>query len=447
MSQACEYNFDGLIGPTHNFAGQAVGNVAAVRHKFQISHPRAAALQGLAKMELLLDLGLPQGFIPPQERPELNALRRLGFSGSDAQVLDKAWKKSPALVYRCSSASAMWVANAATVSPSADTPDGRVHFTPANLVTHPHRAVETPQTAFLLRQIFNDEKYFVHHRPLAMSRNWADEGAANHLRLSGGPGEPGIEVFVYGEDRQNRLRPKRFPARQTLAASEQVSRLHRLSRANTVFSQQNPAAIEQGVFHNDVVAVSNENVLLYHQQAFRDETAFTVELLFKFTRLSRSPFFLLKVSPEHLSLKQAVATYFFNSQIVTVSRGRMVIIAPQESGANPVTRGLLNELCAGKNPIHKVYFTDLRESMANGGGPACLRLRVVLTPAQVQGVNPGYLLNRARLTLLKKWVKKHYRERMHVQDLRDVHFLKESRQALDELTDLLSLGRIYSFQR
>ena len=74
--QAREYNFDGLIGPTHNFSGLASGNIASAKSRFSISHPKKAALQGLAKIKLLMNLGLPQGIIPPQERPNLTALRQ-----------------------------------------------------------------------------------------------------------------------------------------------------------------------------------------------------------------------------------------------------------------------------------------------------------------------------------------------------------------------------------
>src|SRR5450432_3967675 len=129
---AREFNFDGIVGPTHNYGGLAAGNIAATKNAGRRSNPRQAALQGLAKMSFVHGLGVGQAVLPPQERPSLSMLRRLGFTGRDEDVLARAaaWDHGH-LLRNCSSASAMWTANAATVAPSADTDDGRVHLTPA----------------------------------------------------------------------------------------------------------------------------------------------------------------------------------------------------------------------------------------------------------------------------------------------------------------------------
>ena len=60
-----EINFDGIIGPSHNYAGLSYGNLAATRNAGHVSHPRAAALQGIAKMRANLD----QGFSCPIRAP------------------------------------------------------------------------------------------------------------------------------------------------------------------------------------------------------------------------------------------------------------------------------------------------------------------------------------------------------------------------------------------
>src|SRR5687768_11173563 len=180
--KAYEVNFDGLVGPTHNYAGLSYGNVASMSHKRSVSSPRQAALQGLAKMKFLADLGVKQAVLPPHPRPDIAALRRIGFTGSDADVLAKVQREDPVLLAAVSSSSSMWAANAATVSPSADTSDGRMHFTPANLVSLFHRSLEAPTTAAVLRAIFNDEKHFAHHPPLPATMHFSDEGAANHTR-------------------------------------------------------------------------------------------------------------------------------------------------------------------------------------------------------------------------------------------------------------------------
>ena len=270
---ASETNFDGIPGPTHNYAGLSFGNLASQAHTNRPSNPKQSALQGLAKMKFLADLGLSQAVLPPQERPDVFALRRLGFGGSDAKVLESAGRH-PTLLAACGSASAMWAANAATVSPSADTADHRVHFTPANLATQFHRSLESPTTAAVLKVIFKDESAFAHHDPLPASPHFADEGAANHTRLCRAHDQAGLEIFVFGRRALgDQTAPARFPARQALEASESVARLHQLEPRNALFFQQNPMAIDAGAFHNDVVAVGNLNVLLYHASAFADPAA------------------------------------------------------------------------------------------------------------------------------------------------------------------------------
>src|SRR3954451_8692870 len=125
-----ELNLDGIVGPTHNYAGLSFGNVASMTHKSSVSNPKQAALEGLAKMKFLADLGVKQAVLPPHERPHIETLRRLGFAGKDAEVLTAVRQREPGLLSAVSSSSAMWTANAATVSPSADSEDGKVHLTP-----------------------------------------------------------------------------------------------------------------------------------------------------------------------------------------------------------------------------------------------------------------------------------------------------------------------------
>src|ERR1700737_3835048 len=108
-----EYNFDGLVGPTHNYAGLSRGNLASARHEGQVAPPKEAALQGLAKMRLVSSLGAGQAVLPPHPRPSLRTLRALGFHGSDEEVIARAATSDELLLRLCSSASAMWAANAA----------------------------------------------------------------------------------------------------------------------------------------------------------------------------------------------------------------------------------------------------------------------------------------------------------------------------------------------
>nr|WP_314490132.1 N-succinylarginine dihydrolase [uncultured Pseudomonas sp.] len=445
---AFEVNFDGLVGPTHNYGGLSYGNVASQSNGQQGSNPREAARQGLAKMKALADLGFQQGVLAPQERPDVAGLRRLGFTGSDAEVIRQAAREAMPLLVASCSASSMWVANAATVSPSADTADGRVHFTAANLNCKYHRSIEHPTTSRVLQAMFDDPRHFAHHPALPAVMQFGDEGAANHTRLCRDHGAAGVEFFVYGRSAfDNRLpAPTRFPARQTLEASQAVARLHGLSADGVVFAQQNPAVIDQGVFHNDVIAVGNGEVLFHHQDAFLDSDAVLDELRAKLAarggRLQA-----IGVPRAQVSVEDAVRSYLFNSQLLSRADGSMLLVVPEECRNHPRVWTYLQELTAQGGPIREVKAFDLKQSMQNGGGPACLRLRVALNATELAAVNPGVLLDDALHATLLQWVERHYRDRLTDADLADPQLLDESRTALDELTRILKLGAVYPFQR
>jgi len=443
---AWEVNFDGLVGPTHNFSGLSQGNVASIASADTLSHPRAAALQGLAKMRRLMELGLKQGVLPPHERPHIGTLRRLGFAGSDAQVLERAWATDPLLVRRCASAAAMWTANAATVSPAPDAADGRTHFTPANLTTMFHRSMEHRQTGRVLKTIFADEARFAHHPAVPSSPAFGDEGAANHTRFASAYDAPGVGFFVYGVEAMNpdAPAPKRYPARQTREASAAVARQHGLSPDRTIIAQQNPDAIDAGVFHNDVIAVGNGGVLFAHEKAFLERQA-----VYDALRAAYAPgdFIVIEVPEADVPLGDAVASYLFNTQLVSLPDGNcMALIAPTECDTTPSVRAYLQGLVAADNPIAAVHTIDLTQSMRNGGGPACLRLRVALSQADMDALGAQCLLDDALMARLEDWVARHYREDLRTSDLADPNLLVESREALDALTQILGLGSIYDFQ-
>ncbi|MEX0886801.1 MAG: N-succinylarginine dihydrolase [Phycisphaeraceae bacterium] len=447
---ATEINYDGLVGPTHHYGGLSPGNLASQRHAHQASRPRQAAIEGLDKARFLRSLGVAQAIIPPQHRPDIDTLRRVGFTGRDHEVLANARREDRSLLACAASASAMWAANAATVSPGADTHDGRVHFTPANLVSQFHRSLEAPATARTLRALFPDDAHFAHHLPLPASMRFRDEGAANHTRLTGAVGEPGVELFVFGRDIDDRTshRPRRFPARQTLDASRAVARAHGLHPQRTLFAQQNPAAIDAGAFHNDVVAVGHEHVMLYHEHAFVETPTLTTQLRSAYRRLTQRDPLLIEVPHAEVSLPDAIGSYLFNSQLVTLPDGAMALVCPAECRERPLTHRYLERLEArGDNPIAQVHFVRVRQSMENGGGPACLRLRVVLTDEQRAAAHQGVMLTDELDGKLRAWVERHYREHLSPDDLADPRLLEESRQALDELTTLLDLPGLYDFQR
>jgi len=443
---AYEVNFDGLVGPTHNYSGLSFGNIASTSNSKGIANPKLAALQGLDKMKTLSDMGFKQGVLPPQERPCIATLRQLGFDGSDVQVIQKAVKDAPQLFSAVNSASSMWVANAATVTPSADSMDGKVHFTAANLQNKFHRSIEHDTTSRALGAIFANSQYFSHHAALPMHESLGDEGAANHNRLCACHGQSGVEVFVYGHQYYDgEVMPYRYPARQTKEASQAVARLHQLDDQHVVFLQQNPQVIDQGVFHNDVIAVANGPVLFHHQDAFFNQTQAFDEIKQKLA-LVECEFHPIQVARQQVSVADAINTYLFNSQLLTKPNGRMMIVVPQEARENLAVWHYLESLVAGDSVIDEVRVFDLRESMRNGGGPACLRLRVVLQGDELHAINPSALLDDNKYQILTQWVNSHYRDRLSEHDLHDPHLCVESREALDELTQIMNLGSIYPFQ-
>lgn len=442
-SEPVTVNFDGIPGPTHNYAGLARGNLAAERNAARLSHPREAALQGLAKMRALAARGFPQAVLPPHERPAMAALRALGFAGDDARVLAQAAQEGPHLLAACSSAAAMWVANAATVSASADAADGRVHFTPANLATHFHRSLEAPTTTRMLGSIFADRSRFAVHDPLPGSPQTGDEGAANHTRLVDAAGR-GIDLFVYGRSAYGGgPAPQRFPARQTREAAQAIARRHGLAPARTRFVQQDPDAIDAGVFHNDVIAVGEGRVLFCHERAWIDTPAVLADL----ARLTDGALQPVVVRDADVTLADAVSTYLFNSQLLPRADGGMLLVAPEECREHAAVARYLDNLVAGSGPIREVITFDLRQSMRNGGGPACLRLRVPLTPEERAAIGANVFVDDALAATLEAWIRRHYRETLAPADLADPALLDESRGALDELTRILGLPAIYPFQR
>ena len=453
MLPISEINFDGLVGPTHNYAGLSYGNIASSVHQNQMANPQFAALQGLEKMVMAQQLGLEQAIFPPQLRPNLSFLRACGFQGSATDLIQKAAKTDAVLLAAANSAACMWTANSATVSPSTDCQDKRLHFTPANLNSGIHRSIEANQTEKLLKTIFSptsvtskssDELAMrpVVHPPLGPAIALADEGAANHMRLAPKHSERAIEVFVFGRDALDNTQtaPNKFPARQTLQAFQCIQRIHLLDDAHTFFLQQNPIAIDAGAFHNDVVAVANENVLLCHQDAFHDQQNQLEILKRRYRENYESELIVIEISREQVSLKDAVASYLFNSQLVTLPNGEMALIAPSECQNIASSSSAINKILDSDNLISKAYFPDVRQSMNNGGGPACLRLRVVMNQNELESMHQGVRLSESLYQSISDWVKKHYRTELFPSDLNDPKLYYESFDAMGELESILGFS-------
>lgn len=413
-----EINFDGIIGPTHNYAGLSLGNLASSNNAGATSYPRAAALQGIEKMRANIGLGLAQGFFMPLDRPNHHWLSGL------ATDMQSAERHIQAAAF---SASSMWAANAATVSPAPDTADGKCHLSAANLLTMAHRSHEWTGTLAQLHLAFANEGHFAVHGPVPAP--FGDEGAANFMRLCASHDAPGIEIFVYGKTGGP------FPARQHIEASKAIARAHRLNPAKTLFVQQSEMAIAAGAFHNDVVAVANERVLLTHEHAFENP-----EQVYADVKRLMPEAEIIIVPADRVSLADATQSYLFNAQLVTIPNGGMALILPNEAQENARVWGWLTEMIDGNGSIRRLVPVDVRQSMANGGGPACLRLRVVADPATV---DQRFMADATKLDTIKEVVAAHWPETIVPDQLGDPDLLGKvrlARLALLEATDLVALA-------
>jgi succinylarginine dihydrolase len=411
-----EINFDGIIGPSHNYAGLSFGNLASTRNTGQVSNPRAAALQGIEKMRANLKLGLAQGIFLPHRRPDRQWLEALGTSYEAAE---------PRIATNAMSASAMWAANAATVSPAPDCADGKCHLTVANLKSMPHRSHEWPETLAQLRVAFGNPAFAV-HAPIPVA--FGDEGAANHMRLASGYGTPGVEIFVYG------VSGGAFPARQNIEASKAIARLHNLDPERTIFAEQSEDAIAAGAFHNDVVAVANQRVLFAHEKAFADRDRLVSECERLFPELQ-----LVEVPVAEVPLADAVSSYLFNAQLVSPPDGETTLILPSEARETPSVWSWLQRHVAGNGPIRKVEVVDVRQSMANGGGPACLRLRVVGDP---ETVDPRFMVDEGKLDQIAEVIGRGWPEEIHADDLQDPKLVATVEAARASLFSALDLSNL-----
>ena len=440
MTYSGEINFDGLIGPTHNYAGLSQGNLASQKHLNQTSNPQAAALQGLDKMRLIMDQGIPQGFFLPHERPHLMTLRALGFGGTDEEVINQATKQNPALLKNVYSASSMWAANAATFSPSIDSYDQNIHITPANLNSMFHRSIEHEFTKTQLELMFGGIAQV--HKPIKNISGYGDEGAANHLRVSAQHLMQGFQIFVYGspafESHQGII------ARQAEEISHAVSTQHQLDPERVLFLKQNEQAIHSGSFHNDIVSLANEEVFIFHQEAFADRVE--LERVLHHLKEHVKGFHPVEILSEDISLDDLVSSYLLNSQLITVKNNEMMMLLPEEVQNHPNCMRWLDEI-KSSSPIKHIEFVDIRQSMMNGGGPACLRFKAVVNNDEFDKLNEKFLLSPKKLMDLRALVSKHYRDQLNPGDLLDIKLMQESYTFLDELTQLLDLGAIYNFQK
>lgn len=429
-----ELQLDRLVGPTHHFGGLGVGNVASQQSAGMTSNPAAAAMQGLEKMRLIADWTGVQLIVPPQPRPDFSMLRALGFDGDNEDVLKRAKDEAPVLLSAATSCSAMWTANAATVTPAIDTTKDAIHatqLTVANLSSSIHRALEPEQTKLdLLRSIgegVND--------PLPGGTAMRDEGAANHMRLGTDQNQPGIHVFVYGDEEP--LPRKNFP-RQSRAACEAIARRHRLIPENVFFLKQHPDAIDAGAFHNDVVAMSHHDRFIYHASAFYESDATLRQIDQRYHQLTGRPLIRIEVDEDSLSLAAAVKTYLFNSQIVsTQSSSAPRLVCTRQVEHDAAASGFVQRWCE-QGVFESVHYVDLDQSMSGGGGPACLRLRVPMPEKEIQQVSAKCRFTEELYETLREHVQRDYASQLTIDELADVEFHRHAGEVQRRITRLLA---------
>ena len=425
-----EINIDGMIGPTHHFGGLGVGNIASQASQYRTSNPRAAALEGLAKMQLLVRLGVTQFFLPPLSRPNWTWLEPLGYTGHRGDSLKRCFDRTPELLSAAYSSSFMWTANAATVAPSCDASDFKLHIVPANLCCNLHRGQEAIDRRNQLRELFSGDSDVMVHEPIPSVFPLRDEGAANHIRLCAPDRIHAIHLFVFGPSIE--CSGKRFVGRQSELASRQVAMALQLPESDLVFAQQSVQAIEAGVFHNDVISMSNEDLLIFHEHAFDNCDAVVETIGSQFTKKTGERLRTLQITNRELSIEQAVQTYLFNSQLISTDTGSMELICPEQCNQTASTKRLIEGwINDDSNPIARVHFVKLHESMANGGGPACLRLRVMLNQSQLQSINTEFRADDARIEQLTDLVEQWYPDNVTLSDLSRLDFAEHVSRAIE----------------
>lgn len=444
METVKEVNFDCLIGPTHNFGGLSFGNTASVKNKHRVSSPKRAALQGLEKMLLLYKRGFIQGILPPHERPLKALLNNLGCDETLKTANNKIYEL---IMNNACSSSAMWAANSATISPSLDCLDNKTHITIANLVNKLHRSIEANFTYEIFKKIFCGDSFMVHN-PLYAHDIFSDEGAANHNRIAPKHGDEGIEIFVYSKTAgAETQKTKIFPSRQSLLASEIIAVNHHLRTQDIFFVEQNPFCIDKGAFHNDVVCTMNENVIVLHEKAFLNQQQVLNLIKNRFAEKYNQKLFIIEITEHDLSMENAVSSYLFNSQLLTKDDGSMLLFAPLEVKENAQSLKCVEKILESSSPINEVLFFNVSESMANGGGPACLRLRMQLSTKDLSGINPQCIINEDRYEALKKVIVQYYPDEFDFDLLKDKDFTYNTNCALDQISAILGLKGIYSFQK
>jgi len=147
----------------------------------------------------------------------------------------------------------------------------------------------------------------------------------------------------------------------------------------------------------------------------------------------------VEVPASDVPLADAIRSYLFNAQLVTPPDGQPTLIVPSEARETPTVWRWLEQHVAGNGPIRRVEVVDVRQSMANGGGPACLRLRVVADPATV---DPRFLVDERKLDLIGGVIARTWPEQIHHEELQQPALIADIERARAALLDALELTEL-----
>ena len=188
--------------------------------------------------------------------------------------------------------------------------------------------------------------------------------------------------------------------------------------------------------------MNTASLMVVHEQSFIPEHQEQVRRYLT----ERNDVQYYEVKQDELSVADAVSTYLFNSELLETAPGKFTLIAPSECSNHAGVARVVERL-QGQGALDTVHYLDVRESMRNGGGPACLRLRVVLTPEQERAMHQGVVYNPEMHNRLAGWVTTHYRDRLVFDDLRDPELVRELDRAYNELEGLLDMKGLYDGYR
>ncbi|MEM7558560.1 MAG: N-succinylarginine dihydrolase, partial [Planctomycetota bacterium] len=164
------------------------------------------------------------------------------------------------------------------------------------------------------------------------------------------------------------------------------------------------------------------------------------------------PLCRIEVSQAELPMEEAVASYFFNSQLLSPSQlegseglddfryedSGMVLVCPGQCLEIDSARQLIERLIADPgNPISAVHYVTLAESMANGGGPACLRLRVSLCEEELAQVDSRFRVTPESLDKLRSVIEREYPDRLVGSDFLNADCRQQIRKATECLRSAL----------